>query len=31
MGVVDYLPKPLDIKRFLQLLDGCLSEMDNPK
>jgi PAS domain S-box-containing protein len=31
MGVLDYLPKPLDIKRFLQLLDGCLSEMDNPK
>jgi CheY-like chemotaxis protein/anti-sigma regulatory factor (Ser/Thr protein kinase) len=31
MGVVDYLPKPLDIKRFLQLLDGCLTEMDNPK
>jgi PAS domain S-box-containing protein len=31
MGVVDYLPKPLDIKRFLQLLDGCLSEMDNSK
>src|SRR5579864_8313164 len=22
MGVLDYLPKPLDIKRFLQLLDG---------
>jgi len=31
MGVLDYLPKPLDIKRFLQLLDGCLSEMDNSK
>jgi PAS domain S-box-containing protein len=31
MGVVDYLPKPLDIKRFLQLLDSSLSEMDNSK
>jgi len=31
MGVLDYLPKPLDIKRFLQLLDGCLSGMDNSK
>jgi CheY-like chemotaxis protein len=29
MGVLDYLPKPLDIKRFLQLLDTCLSGMDN--
>jgi PAS domain S-box-containing protein len=28
MGVLDYLPKPLDIKRFLQLLDTCLSGMD---
>jgi len=31
MGVLDYLPKPLDIKRFLQLLDTCLSGMDNSK
>jgi CheY-like chemotaxis protein len=31
MGVVDYLSKPLDIKRFLQLLDTTLHEMDNPK
>jgi len=31
MGVLDYLPKPLDIKRFLQLLDTCLSGMDNPQ
>ena len=31
MGVLDYLPKPLDIKRFLQLLDTCLSGMDNAK
>jgi PAS domain S-box-containing protein len=31
MGVLDYLPKPLDIKRFLQLLDTCLSGMDSPK
>jgi PAS domain S-box-containing protein len=31
MGVLDYLPKPLDIKRFLQLLDSCLSEMDLSK
>jgi response regulator of citrate/malate metabolism len=31
MGVLDYLPKPLDIKRFLQLLDSFLSGMDNPK
>ena len=30
-GVLDYLPKPLDIKRFLQLLDTCLSGMDNSK
>lgn len=29
MGVLDYLPKPLDIKRFLQLLDSCLNGMDN--
>ncbi len=29
MGVLDYLPKPLDIKRFLQLLDTCLSGMDH--
>ena len=29
MGVLDYLPKPLDIKRFLQLLDTCLSRMDH--
>jgi CheY-like chemotaxis protein len=28
MGVLDYLPKPLDIKRFLKLLDTCLSGMD---
>jgi PAS domain S-box-containing protein len=31
MGVLDYLPKPLDIKRFLQLLDSFLSGMDNSK
>ena len=31
MGVVDYLSKPLDIKKFLQLLDSTLHEMDNPK
>jgi PAS domain S-box-containing protein len=31
MGVLDYLPKPLDIKRFLQLLDSCLDGMDNSK
>jgi len=31
MGVLDYLPKPLDIKRFLQLLDTCLSGLDNSK
>ncbi len=31
MGVLDYLPKPLDIKRFLQLLDSCLNGMDNSK
>ena len=31
MGVVDYLPKPLDIKRFLQLLDSCLNGMDESK
>src|SRR5579864_1131691 len=31
MGVLDYLPKPLDIKRFLQLLDTSLSEMDDSK
>ena len=31
MGVVDYLSKPLDIKRFLQLLDTTLSGMDNLK
>jgi hypothetical protein len=31
MGVLDYLPKPLDIKRFLQLLDTCLSGRDSPK
>jgi CheY-like chemotaxis protein len=31
MGVLDYLPKPLDIKRFLQLLDHCLTEMDDSK
>jgi PAS domain S-box-containing protein len=31
MGVVDYLPKPLDIKRFLQLLDSCLNGMDDSK
>ena len=31
MGVLDYLPKPLDIKRFLQLLDSCLSETDDSK
>jgi PAS domain S-box-containing protein len=31
MGVLDYLPKPLDIKRFLQLLDSCLNGMDNAK
>ena len=30
-GVLDYLPKPLDIKRFLQLLDTCLSGMENSK
>ena len=29
MGVLDYLPKPLDIKRFLKLLDACLSGMDS--
>jgi PAS domain S-box-containing protein len=29
MGVLDYLPKPLDIKRFLELLDACLKEKDN--
>ena len=29
MGVVDYLSKPLDVKRFLQLLDSTLSGMDN--
>jgi PAS domain S-box-containing protein len=29
MGVLDYLPKPLNVKRFLQLLDSCLSEMDD--
>ncbi|HKW99498.1 MAG TPA: ATP-binding protein [Bryobacteraceae bacterium] len=28
MGVLDYLPKPLDIKRFLELLDTCLTEKD---
>jgi len=31
MGVLDYLPKPLDIKRFLQLLDSCLDGMENSK
>jgi PAS domain S-box-containing protein len=31
MGVLDYLPKPLDIKRFLELLDGTLREMDETK
>ena len=31
MGVLDYLPKPLDIKRFLQLLDSCLNGMDESK
>ncbi len=29
MGVLDYLPKPLDIKRFLELLDACLKEKDD--
>jgi PAS domain S-box-containing protein len=28
MGVLDYLPKPLDIKRFLELLDTCLKEKE---
>ena len=27
MGVVDYLPKPLDIKKFLRLLDSSLSKV----
>jgi CheY-like chemotaxis protein len=31
MGVLDYLPKPLDIKKFLQLLDSCLKGMDESK
>jgi len=31
MGVLDYLPKPLDIKRFLELLDACLKEKDDSK
>jgi PAS domain S-box-containing protein len=29
MGVLGYLPKPLDIRKFLQLLDSCLSEMND--
>jgi CheY-like chemotaxis protein len=31
MGVVDYLPKPLEIKRFLDLLDRCLKEEKDSK
>ncbi|HUJ23010.1 MAG TPA: ATP-binding protein [Bryobacteraceae bacterium] len=31
MGVVDYLPKPLDVKKFLQLLDTALNEEDHSK
>jgi response regulator of citrate/malate metabolism len=31
MGVLDYLPKPLDIKKFLHLLDTCLNGTEHSK
>jgi CheY-like chemotaxis protein len=31
MGVLDYLSKPLDVKKFLQVLDTCFGGMDDPE